>query len=65
LAKPAAKPTNSHQPTGILQPQATDPKLELYYLLGVLRGAGVDNAVRVAELVNQLLTTTAPEAAGE
>jgi|HubBroStandDraft_6_1064221.scaffolds.fasta_scaffold2078180_2 hypothetical protein len=65
MAKPAAKPTNSHQPTGILQPQATDPKLELYYLLGVLRGAGVDNAVRVAELVNQLLAPATPAAEGD
>jgi hypothetical protein len=62
MAKPANKPT-SEKPNGILQPQPTNPTHELFYLLGVMRGAGVDNAVRVAELANQLLIPAAPESA--
>jgi hypothetical protein len=37
--------------------------MELFYLLGVLRGSGVDNAVRIAELVNELLIPAAAPAA--
>jgi hypothetical protein len=36
--------------------------MELFYLLGVLRGAGVDNSVRIAELANELLMSAAPAA---
>jgi hypothetical protein len=41
--------------------------MELFYLLGVLRGSGVENSVRIAELVNELLIPAAPaaESAGE
>jgi hypothetical protein len=38
--------------------------MELFYLLGVLRGAGVDNSVRIAELVNELLIPAAPAMTG-
>lgn len=54
MAKPPSKPAND-RPNGTLHPQPANPTHELFYLLGVMRGAGVDNAVRVAELANQLL----------
>jgi hypothetical protein len=54
MAKPVSKPA-AEKPNGILQPQPLNPVHELFYLLGVMRGANVDNAVRVAELANKLL----------
>lgn len=58
MAKTSA-PTRETRPSNnsnaALQPQPKDPRHELFYLLGVLRGAGVENAIRVAELVNELL----------
>jgi hypothetical protein len=62
LAKQAAvkndnKPINS----GVLNPQPQDPKHELFYMLGVLRGANVEGSIRIAELVNQILTPAADE----
>lgn len=47
---------------GTLQPQPKDPRHELFYLLGVLRGSGVENSVRMAELVNELLIPAASPA---
>lgn len=62
MAKQAAvkndnKPINS----GVLNPQPQDPKHELFYMLGVLRGANVEGSIRIAELVNQILTPAADE----
>lgn len=63
MAKQVSKPTNDQpKATPILHPQPADPRMELFFLLGVLRGAGVDNSIRIAELVNQLLITAAPAA---
>lgn len=63
------KPESSSKPvsSGVLQPQPADAKLELFYMLGVLRGAGVEGSIRIAELVNQILAPAAePEpGAGE
>ena len=61
-----ATPTRDNKPAQntALMPQPKDPRHELFYLLGVLRGAGVDNSVRIAELVNELLVPTAPAETG-
>jgi hypothetical protein len=45
-----------------LIPKATDPRAELFYLLGIIRGAGVEAASRIAELVIDL---TAPPSVPE
>ena len=58
----AARPSNNN---AALQPQPKDPRHELFYLLGVLRGAGTENSVRIAELVNELLVPAAAETGGE
>ena len=52
-----ATPKNDNKPanSGVLNPQPKDPKMELFYMLGVLRGANVDGAIRIAELVNLIL----------
>jgi hypothetical protein len=57
-------PTRDTSPkvAAALIPRATDPRAELFYLLGVIRGSGVEAAVRIAELVIEL---TAPPTAGE
>jgi len=60
LAK-TTTPTRDSQPkvAAALIPKPTDPRAELFYLLGVIRGSGVDSASRIAELVIDL---TAPRA---
>jgi len=52
-------PTRDSQPkvAAALIPKPTDQRAELFYLLGVIRGAGVEAASRIAELVIDL---TAP-----
>lgn len=64
LARDTRPSSNSN---AALHPQPKDPRMELFYLLGVLRGSGVDNAVRIAELVNELLipAAAAAESTGE
>lgn len=54
-------PTRDSQPkvTAALIPKATDPRAELFYLLGVIRGSGVEAASRIAELVIDLTAPTA------
>lgn len=61
---PARDNRPSNNSNAALHPQPTDPRMELFYLLGVLRGAGVDNSVRIAELVNELLIPAAPAMTG-
>lgn len=43
--------------------------MELFYMLGVLRGSNVDGAIRIAELVNLILAPAtdapAPESGAE
>jgi len=55
LAK-TTTPTRDSQPkvTVALIPKATDPRAELFYLLGIIRGSGVEAASRIAELVIDL-----------
>lgn len=57
-----ARPSSNNN--AALQPQPKDPRHELFYLLGVLRGAGVENSFRIAELVNELLVPAAPAETG-
>lgn len=54
-AKADSKPVSN----GVLHPQPQDPKMELFYMLGVLRGANVEGSIRIAELVNQILSPAA------
>ena len=55
MAKPTVK-RNDQPATGFALPQPiTDPRNELFYLLGYLRGRDADTAVRIAELVIELL----------
>jgi len=60
LAK-TSTPTRDSQPkvTAALIPKATDPRAELFYLLGIIKGSGVEAASRIVELVIDL---TAPPA---
>lgn len=55
LAKHASSPsqakTNNNHP---LIPKPTDPRAELFYLLGVLKGQNVEGFSRIAELVIDL-----------
>jgi hypothetical protein len=62
---PARDNRPSNNSNAALHPQPKDPRMELFYLLGVLRGAGVDNSVRIAELVNELLVPAPAETGGE
>jgi hypothetical protein len=63
MAKPTTT-TRDSQPkvAAALIPKATDPRAELFYLLGVIRGSGVEAASRIAELVIDL---TAPPSTPE
>jgi hypothetical protein len=54
MAKVAPK-TNTQTPTFALPEPIPDPRNELFYLLGILRGRESDLSVRIAELVIQLL----------
>ena len=60
--KSSTAPSSESKPVsnGVLHPQPQDPRMELFYMLGVLRGAGVEGSIRIAELVNQILSPTAP-----
>jgi hypothetical protein len=61
MAKPTPK-SNNQPTTGFALPQPiTDPRNELFYLLGYLRGRDADTAVRIAELVIELLPQPQPE----
>jgi hypothetical protein len=62
VTKSEIKPTTTTN--GVIAPQSSNPHFELYYMLGILRGANVDGSVRIAELVNQLLSPAAPEQTG-
>lgn len=59
MAKQAAihsqKPSSNNLP---LIPKATDPRAELFYLLGRIEGQNVEGSKRIAELVIDL--TAAP-----
>ena len=54
-----SKPNPSSQP---LIPRPTDPRSELFFLVGRIAGQGVEGASRIAELVIEL---TAPAASAE
>ena len=63
MARTSTPPKSESKPisNGVLHPQPHDPKMELFYMLGVLRGANVEGSIRIAELVNQILTPTVAE----
>jgi hypothetical protein len=54
MAKPAPKTTNQSASFALPEP-ILDPRNELFYLLGILRGRESDIAVRIAQLVIELL----------
>ena len=56
MAKPA--PKASTQVNGTLIPKTTDPRAELFFYLGHLKGLGIESASRITELVIDL---TAPQ----
>jgi hypothetical protein len=56
MAKPA--PKASTQVNGTLIPKTTDPRAELFFYLGHLKGLGIESASRITELVIDL---TAPK----
>jgi len=58
LAKQNAPIVAPKKPTNAI-PKATDPRAELFYLLGSIKGMGVESADRIAELVIDL---TQPQA---
>lgn len=59
LAKPIAPVVAPKKPTNAI-PKETDPRAELFYLLGSLKGMGIDSSDRITELVIDL--TTPPQA---
>jgi hypothetical protein len=56
MAKQAPKTTSQVQ--GTLIPKTTDPRAELFFYLGHLKGLGIESASRITELVIDL---TAPK----
>lgn len=56
-----SKPNPSNQP---LIPRPTDPRAELFFLVGRIAGQGVEGANRIAELVIEL-TTQGPQVSAE
>jgi hypothetical protein len=54
MAKPVVKRNDQNQSFTLPEPIA-DPRNELFYLLGILRGRESDIAVRIAELTIQLI----------
>lgn len=52
---------NSNLP---LIPKATDPRAELFWLLGRIEGQGVEGAARIVSLVIELTETTSGEKEG-
>lgn len=66
MARTSAPPQNPNKPVsnGVLNPQPQNPVNELFYMLGVLRGAGVEGSIRIAELVNQILAPAAEPETG-
>jgi len=55
MAKPITPKRNDQQSTFALPEPIPDPRNELFYLLGILRGRESDIAVRIAELTIQLI----------
>lgn len=60
MAKPTAPPSQARQtqPTSFI-PKSTDPRAELFFLLGTLQGR-VESANRITELVIDLTLPPAP-----
>jgi hypothetical protein len=58
MAKPAPKANT--QVNGTLIPKTTDPRAELFFYLGHLKGMGIESASRITELVIDL-TPPRPE----
>lgn len=54
MAKPTPK-RNEQTETFALPEPIPDPRNELFYLLGILRGRESDLAIRIAELTIQLI----------
>lgn len=64
---PLAKTTTTNnaqpnKPSAALLPKGTDPRSELFFLLGHLKGSGFESASRITELVIDL--TAAPAEIG-
>lgn len=55
-----AAPKANVQTQGNLIPKTTDPRAELFFYLGHLKGLGIESASRITELVIDL-TTPQPE----
>jgi hypothetical protein len=53
LAKTIAPAPAAKKPSNSI-PRATDPRAELFFLLGTLKGMNIDSADRIAELVIEL-----------
>jgi hypothetical protein len=61
LAKPASTTSQTKPSSNVpLIPKATDPRAELFYLLGRIEGQGVEGSKRIAELVIDLTTPAVP-----
>jgi hypothetical protein len=67
LAKPTATLQLQPKASAALLPKATDPRAELFFLLGHLKGSGFESAARITELVIDLTqpTESTPETGGE
>jgi hypothetical protein len=63
----AKTPTTASQtkPTNVpLIPMATDPRAELFWLLGRIEGQGVEGAARIVSLVIELTAVAPPAETG-
>ena len=66
MAKQATTASPSKPSSNVpLIPKATDPRAELFYLLGRIEGQGVEGSKRITELVIDLTTTAAAPAETE
>jgi hypothetical protein len=63
LAKTTAPTSSKPQTSAALLPKGTDPRSELFFLLGHLRGSNFESASRITELVIDL--TAPPVETGE
>jgi hypothetical protein len=66
LAKQTATSSQAKPSSNVpLIPKATDPRAELFWLLGRIEGQGVEGAARIVSLVIELTAAEPAETGGE
>jgi hypothetical protein len=64
LAKTTTPTQSQPKPSAALLPKGTDPRSELFFLLGHLKGSGFESASRITELVIDLTAAAEPAETG-